>query len=1023
VIRSPLLLILGGVLGVLSARGADDARALRGGFANPPEDAKLQMWWHWIGNHVSEEGIRADLKAMAEAGVSTAYVFAPNMGSLPPNALCMTDEWLRLFGVAIREAGKNGMKLGFHNCPGWSSSGGPWIESDNSMKVVVSSSVDIDPSSVPSVRLPQPRTTAGYYRDIAVYAFPVAPELQPEGLVLPKALGTKTPGTAARFELSYARDFLPRSLIVTTKDDRANGTLIVEAETRNGWMEIGRGDFSCWTACRDARIISLKPTAPVRNFRLSYVSAAFPEWMGQRDTVLTEVKLSELAFVENLVDANSSGNMYGYHAPDDRTAAGLDPGRIADVTPCLASDGTLDLARARSDSLLIRQSGNVRIVRVGCTSTGRGPAPTDLKGLECDKLDPRGVEAHWRAMPAKILALPGARDTVRYAVVDSYEVGGQNWTSILPDEFRKRRGYDLGVNLLSVCGYVIGDRGGTADFLWDYQRTVAELFAQNYFGRFAALCHENGLEAMLEPYGGPFDAIQCGRHADIPTGEFWLGRDVDGTPRLAASIAHLYGKARVAAESFTTDEAEGRWLGTPAEYRRVGDRSWLAGVNQIVFHSYVHQPWTNLKPGLSLGRHGSQFNRNTTWWPEARHWTAYVQRGQFLLQSGEPKTDVLTTFPGAHKDVVAAGYSYDYADEASLRLLQVRNGRVFMPGREPYEALSLHPGVFYSSETRSYLGDLERQGARLAWSSPLETARRFLSHPPVEAPGIRGIRRRLADGTLVYFLLNQSGKDFGGPVILATSGKPVRVSRFNAKTGVIEDLVSEPMDGGRIRVRIPLRADESAFVVLEAGAAADVVTPPASETTDRRVADLSSDWSITSFEGPNAPAAPLAVPNLCSWSESSDPRLRHFAGRAVYEKKVGFEGGALGKGHRVALDLGAVREIANVSVNGTYVGTLWEPPFCIDLTDTIPASASSFDLKVEVVNTWPNRLIGDATARKAGAAEPVGDYGVPKWVLEERADSGTGIFTWSNWLEGWRFEDNPIPAGLLGPVKLECGKN
>lgn len=180
-------------------------------FSCPPAEAKLQMWYHWIADCMTEEGIVADMRAMGELGVGTAHVFAPSMGDLPVKAKPMDGEWLRLFSVAIREAKRNGFTLGFHNCPGWSSSGGPWITPENSMKKVVWSETDVmilgrdvyvATGKVGVIRLSRPKFKLGFYRDIAVYAIPrgqnatFAPEVKTPDF--PKALGLPRLDGAAR---------------------------------------------------------------------------------------------------------------------------------------------------------------------------------------------------------------------------------------------------------------------------------------------------------------------------------------------------------------------------------------------------------------------------------------------------------------------------------------------------------------------------------------------------------------------------------------------------------------------------------------------------------------------------------------------------------------------------------------------------------------------------------------------------------------------------------------------------------
>ena len=138
---------------------------------------------------------------------------------------------------------------------------------------------------------------------------------------------------------------------------------------------------------------------------------------------------------------------------------------------------------------------------------------------------------------------PLAGKTLNNALIDSYEVGSQNWTPKFREEFQRRRGYDPLPFLPTVTGRVVESTEASERFLWDLRRTVCDLFADNYFGYFGDLCHKNGLKFSTEPYGnGSFDDLQCGGRADIPMGEFWVGGAAMETTKLAASVGHTNGR-------------------------------------------------------------------------------------------------------------------------------------------------------------------------------------------------------------------------------------------------------------------------------------------------------------------------------------------------------------------------------------------------------------------------------------------------------------------------------------------------
>ena len=111
---------------------------LAAGFRSPPQTARVRTWWHWMNGVVSKEGITADLEAMKRVGLAGAYSF--NVDQLPiddPSVQVLNPKWRELMKFSAQEASRLGLELGFHNSPGWSSSGGPWVKVEDSMQTLV----------------------------------------------------------------------------------------------------------------------------------------------------------------------------------------------------------------------------------------------------------------------------------------------------------------------------------------------------------------------------------------------------------------------------------------------------------------------------------------------------------------------------------------------------------------------------------------------------------------------------------------------------------------------------------------------------------------------------------------------------------------------------------------------------------------------------------------------------------------------------------------------------------------------
>lgn len=395
---------------------------------------------------------------------------------------------------------------------------------------------------------------------------------------------------------------------------------------------------------------------------------------------------------------------------------------IVDLTGRLRPDGRLEWSVPE---------GHWTILRFGYTLTGKEnhPSPESGRGLECDKLSREAVDAHWEGMMGPVLRDIGplAGKVLNNALIDSYEVGHQNWTARFREEFRQRRGYDLLPWLPTLTGRVIGNGEVSERFLWDYRRTIADLFADNYFGHFRELCRQNGLLTSIEPYDGPFECLLAGGPADIPMGEFWMGsREESNTCKLAASVGHIYGRRIIGAESFTAGPDQGRWQNHPYSMKAIGDLMYCAGINRFIVHRYAHQPWLDKFPGMTMGQWGTHFERTVTWWSQGREWVGYLTRCQYLLQQGKFAADVCY-FAGEgapngaphHPALKAAGYDYDACNaDVLLHRMSVQDGRLVVQEGPSYRVLVLPDTPFMTPGLLTKLRDLVAQGATIVGPRP-----------------------------------------------------------------------------------------------------------------------------------------------------------------------------------------------------------------------------------------------------------------------------------------------------------------
>lgn len=737
------LLLLVGLLVPAYAQARTDFEQ---GFRTPPPSARPQTWWHWMDGNISREGITADLEEMARVGVGGAEIFDVALGLPNGPAPYGSKEWRDLVHHALATAERLGLEMTLHNCAGWSSSGGPWVDPAHAMQMVVTTEVRVQGAGRLDKPLPQPWSRRGFYRDALVLAFPTpsaeaanAPDLAPtvtsdspgfepakvtdQNLDTASVVATQAGSDSVYVQLEYAAPFTARSITVSQADTQygVRGTLQV-SDDGQAFRDVCPFGVPASELTRIEGSTSFDATTG-RFFRLVFAR------QGRRATrvALAEVRLSggvrlggwsEKSGYTRQNDFSPEPNTYGPELTVPHT-------EVVDVTSHLKADGTLDWDVP---------AGDWTILRFGHTTTGKDnhPASDAGRGLECDKLSREALDVLFNGVLAKVLEDIGplAGTGLHQLLVDSYEVGPQNWTPQFREEFTARRGYDPIGYLPAMTGRVIDSSAETERFLWDLRRTIADLYTDNYWGYFAELCAKHNLVLATEPYGnGNFDDMAAGGKAEVIMTEFWIGGPDLGGAKQCSSIAHTYGRKYVGAEAFTADPSVGRWLNHPYSMKALGDLEYTGGVNRFIFHRYAHQPWEGVTPGMTMGPFGTHFERTLTWWNQSTAWLSYLARCQYLLQEGLFQADLVyykgegapSSLPGREslRPAPPAGFNYDGCDtEVLLNRMSVRDGLIMLPDGMSYRMLVLPQSETMTPKVLGKVRELLLAGATVIGPKP-----------------------------------------------------------------------------------------------------------------------------------------------------------------------------------------------------------------------------------------------------------------------------------------------------------------
>jgi hypothetical protein len=742
-------------------------------------------------------------------------------------------------------------------------------------------------------------------------------------------------------------------------------------------------------------------------------------------------------------------DLYGFATPDVAPADAILKDEVIDLTSRFHTDGTLDWTPPLGNWVVLRIGYSL----LGNTNhpaekEATGFEVDKLNAKYVKNYMDAYLDSYKQIVGADFMGKRGLRSMTN----DSWEAGSQNWTDNMIAEFTRRRGYDPHPWLPVLTGHVVESAQASDRFLWDFRKTIADMIAEEHYGQLEASLKERGMSHYSESHesGRAFiaDGMEVKKFDDIPMGAMWTqlpGVDkplyrYDADDRETASVAHIYGQNLAAAESMTSAGAP--WVWSPATLKPTADQEFVNGINRLVIHESTHQPLIGKEPGLTLGRYGLWFNRNETWAEEAGPWVEYLARSSYLLQQGHFVADILY-FYGEDSNLTAlfldkapnlpVGYGFDYINaDALIHKLSATNGRITTHSGMNYRLLVLDPySKHMSLPVLRAIHKLVEQGAVVAGEKPTDTPSladdqaefRLLDDElfgdgtgihmvgkgsvyagenaasvlnalyvtpdfdytrPEGDTRIAFVHRRLADGD-IFFLDNRNDRDETVDASFRVAGREPEL--WYAETGKSTP-ASYTIANGRTTVPLHLDPWGTVFVVFRKPATAPTQT--LSKVVETQLAAIRGPWKVNFQPDRGAPAS-ITLDKLISWSESPIAGVKFFSGAGTYSNIIQVSPDWLKSGAKLWIDLGEVKNLAEVTVNGKSLGIVWHAPYQADATTALKPGTN--EVTIKVINSWVNRMIGD-----------------------QQSDA-TKKYTFASFVP-YKANSPLLPSGLLGPVRL-----
>jgi hypothetical protein len=767
---------------------------------------------------------------------------------------------------------------------------------------------------------------------------------------------------------------------------------------------------------------------------------------------IAELDLHRVARVNRFEDKagfSSLADLYSLATPEVSSNDVINKNEVIDLTSKMQPDGKLSWTPPEGRWIVMRLGYSL----TGKTNHPASPEATGLEVDKLSAEHCKAYFTNYLDQYKDATGGLMGKKGLQFIITDSWEAGTLNWTDRMITEFGSRCGYDMLPWLPVLTGHIVGSAEASDQFLWDFRKTIADLTAENHYDQLTTLLHERGMGRYSESHEGGralvADGMDVKRKADIPMSATWTPRIVGSNSiatvskadvRESASVAHIYGQNLVAAESMTAIGTP--WAWSPEFLKPTADMELTSGLNRFVIHCSVHQPVNDKIPGLGLGPYGQWFTRHETWAEEAYAWTTYLARNSYMLQQGKFIADV-AYFYGEDNNITALfrnklpdvpdGFNYDFVNADALKnVLSVENGQITTPSGMHYHILALDSNSQQMSlPILRKIYDMVKAGALVVGPKPTGTPsmsddkaefktiadelwtkekgennvgkgkvfagrtigevlaaikvdRDFEYTKPQGNTELLFVHRRLNDID-IYWVNNRNNRVEDLVTTFRVTGKAPEI--WHPETGVIEK-ASYNTSEGHTAIPLTLQPNDAVFVVFRKKAKSSslkLIKP-----VETQLAVIDGAWNV-SFQPNRGAPSKIVLEQLTSWSENADSGVKYFSGTGTYTKTIQANPDWFKKGSQIWIDLGSVKNLAEVAVNGKSLGIVWKTPFRVNVTNYLKQGENVIEVKV--TDLWVNRLIGDM-------------------------QPGTNTKITYTTQPFYQADSPLLPSGLLGPVKI-----